>query len=100
MNRNLVLFLLLICACPLLSTSFSFGEVVTPHDQTEFLQLILANKEYCTERITSEAILVKSEQIYPTNEGLFLRINQFELVRLPHVMSSADGCYVEIKMNE
>jgi hypothetical protein len=78
----------------LYATSFTFGESIDVASHEQLIQLILENRNYCAEEVTDSEIRLKSNQLYPTEEGLFLRINQFDLVRLPYVLSSADGCSI------
>lgn len=78
------------------STSFTFGESIDTQTESELLNLILDNKEYCTQVIEEEKIYLKPDQIFPTEDGIFLRINQFDLVKISPVFSDELGCYIEI----
>ncbi len=79
------------------TTSFSFGESLDVDDQDQILDLIVENSEYCVEKRWGNQIFLKPDQIYPTDEGMFLRLNHFDLVRLPYLYSTEEGCYVFFK---
>jgi len=85
---------MLLAAAKGFSTSFSFGESIDDIDQKQLIELITENNEYCTDKMIGGRIYLKPDQIYPSREGVFLRINQFDLVRLSCVYSDDEGCYI------
>jgi hypothetical protein len=92
--RLRILGMLLFAAASGFSTSFPFGESIDGIDQKQLVELITENGEYCTDKMVGGRIYLKSGQIYPSREGVFLRINQFDLVRLSCVCSDDEGCYI------
>lgn len=44
-------------------------------------------------RIEDSKVFIQSEKIFPTDHGVFLKTSGKEL-RLPHLQSSSDGCYI------
>ncbi len=96
MRKYLLFIACLLVSNALSATSFVFGESVDVTNHEHLIGLILENREYCAEEVTDSDIRLKPDQLYPTKEGLFLRINQFDLVRLPYVLSDSDGCAISM----
>lgn len=87
------IFLLVLAFCPCFATSFSFGESIEVSNQKELLELILQNKEYCSQDIEEGKIYLKPEMVFLAKEGTFLRIDQFSLVQLPSISSDEKGLF-------
>jgi len=82
---------------PLFATSFSFGESIEICNQNEFTDVILENQNYCLNKVINNKAYLKVKNIYPTNEGIFLRISKFHLVKLESVLSDNEGSYVYLE---
>lgn len=95
MSRKGIFAMAFFFAASACATSFTFGESLDVDDPHQIVQLVIENLEYCTLRISNDRIFLKPNLIYPTDEGVFLRINQFDLVRLPHLYSNEEGCYID-----
>lgn len=95
LKKYLVLFLCL--ATQGFSTSFTFGESVDVESEKEYEELILENLEYFSSKVEGEKIYLLPEQIYPTKDGCFLRIDQFSLVKVPCLYSNEEGCYITLR---
>lgn len=59
----------------------------------EALEVILANRS-CVAAIEEEKVYLKTDRIYPTNEGLFIDLNGQDSVLLNTLNSDCNGCYV------
>lgn len=96
MKVFLTFFLMVFFSIHLYGTSFVFGESIDVDDRAQLIGLILDNSDYCLTDVSEGKIFLKPDKIYPTNEGCFLRINHFDLVRLPKVYSNERGCFLDI----
>jgi len=94
MIKRLVILCLVNISC--FATSFALGESIDVNDETELLELILENREYCTKSIIGGKIYLKSDKIEPSNEGSFLWIDRFSLVKLPTIYSDENGLYISL----
>ena len=66
-----------------------------PESEKELIDLILANKDYCTERITGGKIYLDPDKLI-TFPGLnFLRLDEYySMIRLPKLHADENGCYL------
>jgi len=95
MNSNKLLATLLLIGTQAFSTSFTFGESIELDNEKELIILVHKNQEYCAEEISDGKIYLKPEHIYPTKEGVFLRLDQFSLAKLLCICSDEKGCYIK-----
>lgn len=74
------------------STCFSHESTET--DDT-LLNKILANQSKCVVSVIDNKIYVNPERIFPTEQGIFLNVNEGEYITIPILYSDAQGCYVQ-----
>jgi len=60
------------------------------------IEWILEHKDYCIEKSIDEKLYLKTEMIYTTSEGLFLRTGDMSIIRLTSVVSDEEGNYITL----
>lgn len=88
------IFLILLGSTSCFATSFSFGESIEINNNQALLELIMQSEKYCAENITAGKIYFNSEKIFPVGEEVFLRINHFDLIKLPSLFSDENGYFI------
>ncbi|NGX37163.1 MAG: hypothetical protein K1000chlam2_00316 [Chlamydiae bacterium] len=63
-----------------------------PNEITTYL---ISSESSCITRITESKVYINPDKIFPTNEGLFLELEQNEFVALPYLLADNEGCFVE-----
>lgn len=89
-----ILFCFSCSLLPCFAASFSFGESIDNLTYTEIVELITANKEYCIRSIQENKTYLKTENIFKTKEGTFLRFSNHFLVKLPVFFLDEAGYFI------
>ena len=89
-----LLFVVVLISSPIFATNFSFGHSIEVNSEHELNVLIWENQDYCLEKFVDKKAYLKPKKIIVTNSGVFLRITQWYLVRLPRLFSDEEGCYI------
>jgi len=55
---------------------------------------ILTIKESWVREMNEDKLYVYSEQIYPSDQGIFLHVGNDQFIEIPTLYSDANGCYV------
>ncbi|HAB98406.1 MAG TPA: hypothetical protein DCE71_01120 [Parachlamydiales bacterium] len=85
---------------PCFATSFSFGESLEMSSDSELIDLIMQNKSYCVEDISEGNIYLTAKRVLTTREGVFLRLNRHDLVRLSILFSNEKGCFIPLNYSK
>jgi hypothetical protein len=79
----------------MLSIFFPFSQLMSVHTiSEEVFSKITSNEEYCVKVYGEDRIYLHAKNIHVTDNGLFLRINDNEMVRLNALISDSSGCSV------
>jgi hypothetical protein len=79
-----------------LATCTCFAHDVSDTIDDGIIHQIAANKNTCVIGVAEERIYLNPNRIYPTDQGLFLNLNDVDYVRLPTLNSDFNGCYVRL----
>lgn len=60
----------------------------------EILHKIEANKNTCVSARSEDRIYLNPKRIFPTEQGIYLNLNDVDYVHLPMLNSDSNGCYV------
>lgn len=60
----------------------------------EVMDKIEANKNTCVYGYTENKVYLKPDRIFPTEQGVYLNLNDVDYVLLPTLNSDSNGCYV------
>lgn len=74
--------------------SFSFAHQVDRSAYNEILDKIEANKNICVDGVSEDRIYLKPDRLFPTEQGIYLNLNDIDYVHLPILNSDSNGCYV------
>ncbi len=88
------IFLICAASASCFATSIALGESIDVENEKELFDLILTNKDFCTDAIIEGKIYLKPEKIESTDEGPFLWIDHFSLIKLPDLHSDESGRYI------
>ncbi|MDN3507154.1 MAG: hypothetical protein P0S96_07995 [Simkaniaceae bacterium] len=73
-----------------ISSSLFSQEIV---DVAEYL---VENNSSCVTQISGEKVYIDAERIFPSNEGLYLRLDSENFISLPYLRADTEGCYLAI----
>ena len=77
-----------------LATCTCFAQEATDVCDDEVIHQIVANHNTCVIGYAEEKIYLNPNRIYPTEQGLYLDLNDIDYVLLPSLNSDFNGCYV------
>ena len=71
-----------------------FSNEYATEQYDDLISEIIANEDTCVQVYSDERIYLDPKNIFPTTNGLFLRLNENQSVALPLVYADSDGCYI------
>ena len=74
------------------SICFAYGPNNPIHN--EILDKIEANKNICVYGYSEDRIYLNPNRIFPTEQGVYLNLNDVDYVLLPTLNSDSNGCYL------
>ncbi len=77
-----------------LATCTCFAHDVSDTSDDGIIHQIAANQNTCVIGVAEEKIYLNPNRIYPTEQGLYLNLNDVDYVLLPSLNSDHNGCYV------
>jgi len=72
----------------------SFLQAEQSHPKEHSIDSLFENREYCVDKITDDKIYVKAENVFVTNEGIFVDVNGEDYLPIPMLHSDAFGCFL------
>lgn len=72
----------------------SFAHEVNKFIDKELMDKIEANKNTCVSRYFKDKLYLNPDRIFPTEQGIYLNLNDEDYVLLPTLNSDNSGCYV------
>lgn len=78
----------------ILASSIGFAQDATDVLDDGIIDQIVANKNTCAVGCSENKIYLNPSRIFPTEQGLYLDLNDADYVLLPTLNSDSNGCYV------
>jgi len=74
---------------------FTLTQVLFSHELTEeVFEQIMGHEAYCVKDYDQDKIYLNAENIYPTDEGMFLDLDGYNSIALVGLHSDSQGCWV------
>ena len=80
--------------------SLNANAVIYQSCSYHLMDKIIENQSYCIEAFEGNKIFIRPENIISTNQGLFIKVNEEELYKLPLIKFNKKGHYIECIINE
>ena len=82
---------------PALLSFFTFNQCIQAESNYgTLINQIIANEYFCVQEYEEEKIYLRAENIYPTENGLLLKVNDQDYICLLLLQSDNTGCYVPL----
>ncbi|GEM_PF-3554452 len=78
----------------ILASSIGFAHDATEAANSQVIDEILANTKTCMVGCSEDKIYLNANRLIPTEQGLYLNLNDVDYVLLPTLNSDSNGCYV------
>ncbi len=78
----------------ILASSIGFAQDAIDPIDNQIIDEIVANKNTCVVGYSEDRIYLNPNRIFPTEQGLYLNLNDADYVLLPTLNSDESGCYV------
>lgn len=75
--------------------SLNANDATYQYRSYHLMDKILENQNYCIEAFEGNKIFIRPENIISTNQGLFIKVNEKELYKLPLIKFNKRGHYIE-----
>ena len=89
------LFLMLI---GMMMSTVCLAHIDDTYIHEEILQQIIVYEDLCVERIEDEKIYLQHNRIFPTSNGIYLKIDEVNFILLNNISSDTKGCYIEARI--
>lgn len=80
--------------------SLNANDVTYQYRSYHLMNKILENQNYCIEAFEGDKIFIRPENIISTNQGLFIKVNEEELYKLPLIKFNKKGHYIQGIINK
>lgn len=84
----------ILAAVVIFASNFCAASEADNQTYNEILHKIEANKNTCVSSRSEDRIYLNPDRIFPTEEGLYLNLNDVDYVHLPILSSDRNGCYI------
>jgi hypothetical protein len=78
----------------ILACSIGFAQDAADAIDNRIIDGILANKKTCMMSCSEDRIYLNTSRLLPTEQGLYLNLNDADYVLLPTLNSDSNGCYL------
>lgn len=78
----------------ILASSIGFAQDAIDPIDDQIINEIVTNKNTCVVGCTEDRIYLNPDRLFPTEQGLYLNLNDADYVLLPTLNSDESGCYV------
>ena len=78
----------------ILASSIGFAQEANDTIDSRIIDGIVANKNTCVVGCSEDRIYLNPDRIFPTEQGLYLNLNDEDYVLLSTLNSDSNGCYV------
>jgi hypothetical protein len=79
-----------------LTSSLCFARDTVDDLDDGIINEIVSNKNTCVVDCSEDKIYLNPNRIFPTEQGLYLNLNDVDYVLLPILNSDSNGCYVPV----
>ena len=76
------------------ASSICFAQKATDTIDDGIIEQIVANKNRCVISCSEDRIYLNPNRIFPTEQGLYLDLNDADYILLPALNSDSQGCFV------
>ncbi len=78
-----------------IATLHAEGPLYHTQDSSQ-MEEILANGDFCIEKISPMKVYLKADKITPTQKGIFIEISPNTYLSLPALQADSEGCYLSM----
>jgi len=75
-------------------SSISFADEASNSIDNEVMDKIEANKNICVSGYSEDRVYLNPNRIFPTEEGVYLNLNDVDYILIPTLNSDSSGCYI------
>ena len=83
-------------AIAILASGVGFAQDTIDSPVSGIIDEIVANKNTCVVGSSKDRIYLNPNRIFPTEQGLFLNLNDTDYVLLPTLNSDCQGCFIPV----
>ena len=80
----------------ILASSIGFAQEANDAIDSRIIGEIVANKNTCVVGCSKDRIYLNPNRIFPTEQGIYLNLNDADYILLPTLNSDSQGCFVPV----